>query len=125
MGEAQEAILKTLLWLAAAIFALALIVGLGIGYGLPKSKTDCPYEFKCLGCGSEFTSSNQLKKDVSSCPNCPLSWEEFEELRKQALEKEFDPDSRAFRHQLKPAKKVVPSGLENQDSRYDNDIGPG
>jgi len=45
------------------------------------------YEFHCTGCGSEFTSSSPNPKDVNTCPNCPLTWEEFEELRKQALEK--------------------------------------
>lgn len=43
------------------------------------------FRTKCIGCGTEFV-SGKPSKDVATCPNCPLSDKEFEELKKQALE---------------------------------------
>lgn len=37
------------------------------------------YYSKCLGCGTEFVSDEQ-SADVTVCPNCPMSEEEFNQL---------------------------------------------
>jgi len=104
------------------VLLAVIIIGLLLGFlagayyvlGRPSQGLQSEYvQFvtHCEGCGSEFwkrihrSDIQKQPKTFKSCPNCPLTQEEFEELKKQALEKEFDPDSRAFQHQLRPALK--------------------
>ena len=47
----------------------------------------------CSGCGSEWSLVSSLEEDetpmkpITTCPNCPLSMDEFERMKKEMREK--------------------------------------
>lgn len=78
--ETFEALKRTVKWFVFGVVLAASLVTTCVIDPPWKQKKKSQYPLKCLGCGSEFVSDNPKAKDVESCPNCPLSWEEFEKL---------------------------------------------
>jgi len=60
---------------------------------LPDKKPPAPQRVVtvCSGCGSEWSLVSSLDqtpmKPITTCPNCPLSMDEFERLKKEMRER--------------------------------------
>ena len=72
----------------AAISCLSALAWLGV-HTLSDRRPNVPPArtvTACSGCGSEWESAGPTKP-ITTCPNCPLSDEEWERLKKQIRER--------------------------------------
>lgn len=85
MGEVYQVVWRFFLGFIGLLIVVAFLVGAGLGSCSTRRTSENRLSFgsRCLGCGTEFVSDKPMK-DVSVCPNCPLSEGEFNELKEAA-----------------------------------------
>jgi hypothetical protein len=70
---------------------LLMLISVFALHALPDKKPPAPQRVVtvCSGCGSEWVLVSSLEEDetpmkpITTCPNCPLSTDEFERLKEQ------------------------------------------